>query len=740
MKITFSLRKLLLAALALASTPAMAYTMESVCSEAKYMAGDDFTLTFKISAYTRESETWDLLRLADNYYVVTQNANYVGLSKTHDGVSGYADGAGSWAAAEQDDDGVYKYTSDGYLYSWISKAKDASESADPADSALYGIPQGMILTISSTTTEDGVSTSQLDFSFKDGRKSSITLNNVYLDATKIDFADSIVVEAESFIHKNATYDFTYTINTGETYTCGADVAHIKNYGTLQIKASGYPRSIENMGSDAAVELLSSTGEVALTLDNHVGTLAWRANVETNEEGKTTISFVSDFIAGCGDFSGNVTVHDGTILENYDGADDNYRPFGAVYTDNSARVITVKGGGTLDLNGSEFYHHVVLEKDAILANTQQFESPYTVKNLPVVDLDGDAYVQAEQAFGMLWKNYGVSDLNLNGHTLTKTGKGEFFLINTTANAGTIDVQEGTLAVLIPRYISGNLTYSNNGKKRVDCVSDISQVDVKLAAGAELVVSTLYNAVEDQISVSTVKSVTGEGSVRLVTREDTGGKAALKVEDAQIILSTVDSSESADTEAVITRVSMTANGLRGYGASALMKDVWMLHPLEAASAVSLADMELQNVHFESASATALSLSNVSIDADSSFSVGLEGSIVLSNAVLKLGTLSPLDSTTLTIALSDDMFSCSALTGSLNLITTASVEELREAGYTRIQVTLGSVTTDYTGLVLGMNDAFYKGIEGNVATFSLIPEPTTATLGLIALSALAARRRRR
>ena len=48
------------------------------------------------------------------------------------------------------------------------------------------------------------------------------------------------------------------------------------------------------------------------------------------------------------------------------------------------------------------------------------------------------------------------------------------------------------------------------------------------------------------------------------------------------------------------------------------------------------------------------------------------------------------------------------------------------------------DYSELMLSIEDLFYVGVQDGAATFSLVPEPATATLSLLALAALAARRR--
>ena len=72
----------------------------------------------------------------------------------------------------------------------------------------------------------------------------------------------------------------------------------------------------------------------------------------------------------------------------------------------------------------------------------------------------------------------------------------------------------------------------------------------------------------------------------------------------------------------------------------------------------------------------------------------------------------------------------------------EALAAAGYTGVELDFGSdADEDYSVLSLTMDGATYEGTEGNVAGFTLttVPEPATATLSLLALAAMAVRRRR-
>lgn len=121
-----------------------------------------------------------------------------------------------------------------------------------------------------------------------------------------------------------------------------------------------------------------------------------------------------------------------------------------------------------------------------------------------------------------------------------------------------------------------------------------------------------------------------------------------------------------------------------ADAGMKDVRMLHPLDAAS---IADVQMQNVHFSADLAT-LTLTNVSFDEACSFSVGEEGRIVLSDAVVNISLPEEQgEGGIYTVDLSE-LFQCSVegeLTFSLD------TEALLTAGYTGVQVDLGSAAAE-------------------------------------------------
>lgn len=135
--------------------------------------------------------------------------------------------------------------------------------------------------------------------------------------------------------------------------------------------------------------------------------------------------------------------------------------GNAYT--TASNVTVETGATLDAGGKidAWLDTVTLKAGATYANSGS-EIGTSKRQLRNIVLEGDATVRAEGNFGLIASNHGASRLTLNGHTLTKTGSGAFWLCNTTTSSGTLRVEEGKFQTVNDKTnaFSGPLTFSSN----------------------------------------------------------------------------------------------------------------------------------------------------------------------------------------------------------------------------------------------------------------------------------------
>ena len=253
---------------------------------------------------------------------------------------------------------------------------------------------------------------------------------------------------------------------------------------------------------------------------------------------------------------------------------------------------------------------------------------------------------------------------------------------------------------------NVQMTTNGKGEFNVTLD----DANLAAGSTV-------SVNNTLAASSLK-VTEGTTARLKSTASLGSTTLSGLNEQAATLRSVTASEAA---------------LIGNGTDALAQDVWMQ---AVAEAYEISAVQLSRVNFTS-ELTHLTLNQVSLDAACSFSVGDTGLITLSDTVLSLTLPETSAGEAFYVDLSN-LFQCT-VEGELTLSVDAAA--LMDAGYKSVSVDFGtSSSEDYSKLVLKMQDGQFVGTTGNVTSFTLIPEPATATLSLLAMLALAARRRRK
>ena len=199
---------------------------------------------------------------------------------------------------------------------------------------------------------------------------------------------------------------------------------------------------------------TQAGDKLLQFSGELGSAG--LNLTVGEDGKTVNATDS---AG---FTGNITVLSGTTLVNAVAEEGYNTAFGDTYDVAPARQINVQGGAVLELNGRETYYHVALEEGACLSNNGG-NIPNSWRSLPVVDLSGDAEVHAAAQISMVGNRLAATSLNLNGHTLTKSGASNFELRNTSVGGGTLAVNEGVVRMMNRTSTADDtcLTVNNGG---------------------------------------------------------------------------------------------------------------------------------------------------------------------------------------------------------------------------------------------------------------------------------------
>ena len=166
---------------------------------------------------------------------------------------------------------------------------------------------------------------------------------------------------------------------------------------------------------------------------------------------------------------------------------------------------VHSGATLNIAGHEVQGlKVYLNENATLANNGSAIGE-TKRQYDQVILKGNAYADTAANFGLLAGSYKPTTLDLARYTLTKKGTAEFVLVNTTVEAGTIDVQQGGLKLVAKE--GGSITLKDG-------------VNINVASGA------FVNLATGDLTSDQILAITGAGEVRINNTITLGeGTAAL-----------------------------------------------------------------------------------------------------------------------------------------------------------------------------------------------------------------------
>ena len=415
----------------------------------QYMAGEDYTFSFTLTT-VGTGGTGSVLTLdsaskgGTNYYFVTQIGNYGGLS----GVTN--DAQGGWSAPyTHPDDGLNVWTTtDQRVTGWITR--DANGTGTSGSSL-----NGSTITVkyskdTNTTTFElyhknkattdrvimtGVALNAGNFNFDDRTSAGTDLvfragkdyvwNGTDGHATwNGDTANTNWLDGETAAALTSTGNALFTADAAvKTVTIGADVTakNIVVQDNYTFVMGGNTVNVAAGMELASGKTLTLSGAGTLNVG---GTIAGGGNIEKVGTGTLTLTAQLS-----NDYSGGITVSEGTLVSHGTGSN-----FHDVYVAQGATL-------ALEESGWDFRFRYTLA-GGTLSNIGTTTDTNHVQN-DQVSLAANSYVNADSTFYMLGGSYGSTYLNLNGHTLTKTGTAIFDILNGHVDAGTIVVEGGAI---------------------------------------------------------------------------------------------------------------------------------------------------------------------------------------------------------------------------------------------------------------------------------------------------------
>lgn len=343
--------------------------------------------------------------------------------------------------------------------------------------------------------KDGAATSG------DNRASLDTWNNCAMTVSGV----ANTINTEFILRKDLTITTTAsseltvngTVNSGAIISINGKETDGVTAGGAVTFAGAYNANGLNVGSATTVNLVGAAN-ISGTLTNN-GTLTLNGRINANKElalsnlvladaagntvntanGYLKSADITNVITGTGSTSlnGDLTIT-GTeatysiVGTNGNALTTNFSNAYAITTDTSYNAndiainttIYVLNGATLDANGTAIEERpIILTSGTTLANTgANISGPASVTELmqnSKIALTGNATINTAGDMGIIGKSYVESFLTLNGNTLTKTGAGKLYLMNTTVSAGTIDLQQGEIILMQNDSHANGITVNN-----------------------------------------------------------------------------------------------------------------------------------------------------------------------------------------------------------------------------------------------------------------------------------------
>ena len=154
-------------------------------------------------------------------------------------------------------------------------------------------------------------------------------------------------------------------------------------------------------------------------------------------------------SGANTFKGGLTVNQGITAKTTTSTG-----FGS-YTSGAAldalSTITIKDGAAIDIKGTgDYCYRYIISGTGVNNSGAMYNSGSEIgtskRQACSITLTGDATINCAATWGLLASGHGATKLELNGHTLTKTGSAALLLVSTSkdvSTSGTLVIAEGSL---------------------------------------------------------------------------------------------------------------------------------------------------------------------------------------------------------------------------------------------------------------------------------------------------------
>ena len=351
-------------------------------------------------------------------------------------------------------------------------------------------------------------------------------------------------------------------------------------------------------------------------------------------------------------------------------------------------------------------------------------------------------------GVIYRKYGQLTfdnnklLDFQNNTATSNGGAIY-----CATSATLEVTNNEVAVF-SGVVKDAATWNTKANRTLNVEIDNSGYETIFRNGVQADTVKLSNA-------STLVAQKENGTARVGVTAHKGAQAQLKAVDVTDTgLALHENNQNGETRGLMENAAVILGDDTAVAAFLTIDEA---SPVSAAASYAVSNIDFVNTTLTAMAGSGVTLSNVSFDAASAVKGDGSGMHLLAgqaNVLTLANNPMEVDTQAVTITYTTTQLDGFTLAGGAGLLLDASALDLPAVAYgeyTMSIVLAGFTATDATPSVTitgqrwdsaGTVDySWATGNVGLVATFTaMVPEPATSTLSLLALAALAARRRRK